>query len=115
VKETDQDKLETANKLCREGGLPELTQAEFDRYYSVNPLCHGVNTQSPTRSLEAQWMPGRLAAMRLAILWHEGSEALVKAERLAEIIETQIFEQFLEALPKVQAASARLRELVSGD
>lgn len=101
-----------ANQICLEADLPTLTAQEFERFYSVPPVEHGVNVESPSRALEAEWRPGLLGAMRLAILWHEGAEALAAAELAAGIKGMAAFQEWQDAAPELASAAARLRSLV---
>lgn len=103
--------LEVANAICAEGGLPALTAAEFKRFYSVPPLFHRVNTESPSRALECEHRPGLLAAMRLAILWHEGPHGLASAMAAAGDLAEAKFAEWVNALPAIAAGAARLRQL----
>jgi len=104
--------LSLANQICLEAGLPVLTAQEFERYYSVPPVVHGVNAESPSRALESEWRPGLLGAMRLAILWHEGAEALAAAELAAGLKATAAFQEWQDAAPELANAAAQLRSLV---
>lgn len=106
--------LTLANQICLEAGLPTLTAQEFDRYYSVSPVMHGVNTESPSRALEAEWRLGLLGAMRLSILWHEGAEGLAAAERAAGLKATAAFEEWQDAAPVLASVAAKLHSLVQG-
>lgn len=103
--------LEVANAICAEGGLPSLTAAEFKRFYSVPPLRHRVNTESPSRALECEHRPGWLAAMRLAILWHEGPQGLASAMAAAGDLADAKFAEWVNALPAIAAGAAMLRQL----
>ncbi len=105
-------KLAISNQICLEAGLPTLTSQEFERFYSVPAIEHCVNGDSPTRGLEAEWRPGLLGAMRLAILWHEGAEALAAAELAAGLKATAAFQEWQDAAPELAIAAAQLRSLV---
>jgi hypothetical protein len=50
--------------------------------------------------------------MRLAILWHEGAEALAAAELAAGIKGTAAFQEWQDAAPELASAAAQLRSLV---
>ena len=112
MKATPISTLTLANQICLEAGLPALTAQEFERYYSVPSVFHRVNTESPSRALEAEWRPGLLGAMRLAILWHEGAETLAAAELAAGLKATAAFQEWQDAAPKLANAAATLRSLV---
>ena len=105
-------KLALANQICLGAGLPPITSQDFERFYSVPPVEHGVNVESPSRGLEAEWRPGLLGAMRLAILWHEGAEALAAAELAAGLKATAAFQEWQDAAPELASAAAQLRSLV---
>jgi hypothetical protein len=100
-----------ANALCTEGGLPALTAAEFQRFYSVPAVAHGVNVDSPSRALEAEHLPGLGAAMRLSILWHEGPEGLRAAETAATALGAARFTEWQAAAPTLATAATRLASL----
>ena len=104
--------LTTANLICGQVDLPLLTQEQFDHFYSVPPVFHGVNTQSPSRALEAEWRPRLNAAMRLSILWHEGIEGLAAATLASEGKADAQFDEWNAALPVIAKAAATLRSLV---
>jgi hypothetical protein len=103
--------LGIANALCTEGGLPALTAAEFERFYSVHPVNHGVNMDSPSRALEAEHRPGLSATMRLAVLWHEGLEGLRAAETAATALGAAKFAEWQAAAPTLATAATRLASL----
>lgn len=103
--------LEVANAICAEGGLPALTWAEFEKYYSVSPVKHRVNTESKSRALECEHRPGLLAAMRLSVLWHEGPEGLRAAMAAAGDLAEAKFAEWVGAMPALAAGAARLRQL----
>ena len=104
-------KLAAANEICRQVELPEMSQEQFDHYYSVPPVFHGVNTQSPSRALEAEWRPRLNAAMRLSVLWHEGIEGLANALLASERKADAEFAEWVAATPLIAAAAAQLRAL----
>ena len=104
--------LTLANQICLEAGLPPLTLQQFEGYYSLPPVEHGVNVESPSRALETEWRPGLLGAMRLAILWHEGAEALAAAELAAGIKGMAAYQEWQDAAPELASAAAQLRSLV---
>ena len=104
-------KLVAANEICRQVELPELDQSQFDHFYSVPPVFHRVNTESPSRALEAEWRPRLNAAMQLSILWHEGIEGLAKALLASNTKADAEFAEWVAATPLIAAAAAQLRAL----
>ncbi len=111
MKANSSEILATANQICSQVELPVLTQEQFDHFYSVPPVFHGVNTQSPSRALEAEWRPRLHAAMKLSILWHEGIEGLAAAVLASEGKADAQFDEWNAALPVIAAAAAKLRSL----